>query len=116
MNSTAKDVNELEQQEFYLKKHDPIFDLAEKIGTIHQELVTATLNAYGPEVDEIIRNGIRDKHRIEGILDWLLNAAFDDAVLVYFKKLCRHLYFIDEQAAVSYVQAYREIWDEESLK
>jgi hypothetical protein len=116
MNSTAKDVNGLEQQEFCLKKQDPIFDLAEKIATIQQELVSATLNAYGAEVDEIIRNGIQDKHRIECILDRLLNAAFDEAVLVYFKKLCRHLYFIDEQAAVFYVQSYREMWDEESLK
>ena len=103
-------------KEYEMNKHDSIFEIAGKIASIQKELVAATLNAYGSEVDEIIRNGIQDKQRIEYILDRLLDAAFDAKVLVHFKTLCRHLYFIDEQAAVSYVHSYREMWDEESLK
>ncbi|MGA0333287.1 MAG: hypothetical protein ACO3NW_04965 [Kiritimatiellia bacterium] len=99
-----------------MNKSNPIYKIAENIVGIQREFVTATLNAYGPEVDEIIRNGIQDKQRIECILDWLLEAAYDEKALVYFKKLCRHLYFIDEQGATFYVQSYREMWDEESLK
>ena len=99
-----------------MKKDDPIFEIARKLSSIQRDLAAATLDAYGLEVDEIIRSGIKDKQRIECILDRLLDAAFDEKVLMHFKKLCRHLYFIDEQAAVFYVQSYREMWDEESLK
>jgi len=49
-------------------------------------------------------------------LDQLLEVAFDEKVLVTYKKLCRHYYFINPEAAVFYVQSYREVWDEESLE
>lgn len=96
-----------------MKRSDPIYKIAENINSLQRELAEVTLNAYRSEVDDIIRHGIQDKQRVEHILDRLLDAAFDEKVLEYFKKLCRHLYFFDEQAATFYVQSYREMWEDE---
>ena len=41
----------------------------------------------------------------------MLDFCFDDAVLVLYKKLCRYYYDIDPEATVSYVNAYRDMWD-----
>jgi len=62
---------------YKMDKRDPIFEIAGEIVSIQKELATATLDAYEPEVDEIIRNGILDQPHIECILDRLLDAAFD---------------------------------------
>jgi hypothetical protein len=35
-------------------------------------------------------------------------------MLVLYKKLCRYYYEIDAEAAVSYVHAYRKMWDEQT--
>lgn len=95
-------------------KYNNIFKIAEKINALHQEMIRQALDIYEPEIEEIIRMNIKDKQRIEQALDQLLEVAFDDNILHLFKKLCRHLYFIDKQAAVFYVNSYREMWDEEN--
>jgi len=37
-------------------------------------------------------------------------------MLLLYRHLCQYLYGIDENAAISYVDAYRERWDEEGVK
>jgi hypothetical protein len=59
-----------------------------------------------------LREQSRDSRRIERCLDGMLDFCFDDEMLVLFKKLCRHYFDVDPEATVSYVQAYREMWDE----
>jgi len=44
----------------------------------------------------------------------MLNFCFDQGMLELFRKLCRYYFAIDPEATVSYVLAYREIWDEEA--
>lgn len=70
--------------------------------------------AYTPLIDTVIQNESKDSHEIEQILDGLLGFACDDRMLVLFKKLCRYYYSIDPEAAVEYVDAYREMWVEEN--
>jgi len=43
----------------------------------------------------------------------MLDFCFDDEMLVFYKKLCRYYIDIDPEATASYVQAYREMWDEQ---
>ena len=93
-----------------------IFELAGQINELQQEAVRQTLSVYEAEVEQIVLNKITDRQRIENALDQLLEVAFDENVLVTYKKLCRHYYFINPEAAVFYVQSYREVWDEESLE
>lgn len=93
-----------------------ISKLAQQLKPLQQDAVRKTLAFYEPEIETIIQNKISDKQRIEQALDQLLDAAFDDRVLELYKKLCRHYYFIDPRAAISYVESYREMWDEDSLE
>ncbi len=43
----------------------------------------------------------------------MLDFCFDDKMLLLYKKLCRYYYDINPEATVSYVYAYREMWDEQ---
>lgn len=63
------------------------------------------------EVDAIIQGRVRDTLRIEHLLDHMLGFCCDLEMLVEFKRLCRYFYDLDPQATVSYVHAYREMWD-----
>lgn len=92
------------------------FELAEKLIPLQRELVRQTMAAYQPEVNAIVRNKIKDEHRIEQALTWMLDVAFDKQILQLYKKLCHYYYFINPDAAVRYVHYYREMWDEDCHK
>lgn len=95
------------------KKKDtlgPIRGLVEEMQKITQQ----SLSIYTPEVVALITEESRDVKRIERLLDGLLDFAFNSDVLVLYKKLCRYYYFIDPQATAAYVNAYREMWDEDN--
>jgi hypothetical protein len=62
-------------------------------------------------VEAILKAQDHDSRRIERCLDGMLDFCFDDEVLVLYKKLCRYYLTIDPEAAVSYVQIYREMWE-----
>ena len=66
---------------------------------------------YEPIVEQLIRDGCRDAHTIETILDRLLDFCDHASVLALYRKLCRHYYDIDPVATAEYVYAYRERWD-----
>lgn len=92
-------------------------DLAQSIGVLArniQQLAREALHQYGIEVRAILKAQTRDSRRIERCLDGMLDFCFDDGMLVLYKKLCRYYFDIDPEAVVSYVHAYREMWDEQS--
>jgi hypothetical protein len=82
--------------------------LAEQIGDVHDRAVAE----YSPAVEDILRTGNRDQRRIERTLDGLLNFCGNAAILQLFRRLCRHYSGIDPAAAVNYVNAYRNMYDE----
>jgi hypothetical protein len=67
---------------------------------------------YSNEVESIINYRVEDKRRIEALLDLILDFCFDKDILLIYKKLVRYYYGIDEDAAISYINAYRELYDE----
>ncbi|OGV17496.1 MAG: hypothetical protein A2X47_04000 [Lentisphaerae bacterium GWF2_38_69] len=71
---------------------------------------------YSKEVDAVIDSDSKDKHLIEMLLDGMLGFCWDKNMLKLYKKLCRYYYGIDSYAIASYVIAYREMWDSESLR
>jgi hypothetical protein len=75
-----------------------------------REQAVATLT---PNVQELLRSGSRDVQRIEHTLDQLLNVACLPEGLALFKTLCRHYWTLDPQATAGYVNAYREMWDDD---
>lgn len=68
---------------------------------------------YAPIVDDLIASDCRDVNRIEQILDGVLDFAGHPHGLALFRRLCRHLWHLDQQAAADYVQIYRACWDPE---
>ena len=81
-----------------------------------QSLARQAHTAYSADVDAVVRGQSRDIRRIERLLDGMLGFCFDPAMLLQFKKLCRHYYAIDPTATASYVYAYRDMWDSENTE
>lgn len=92
---------------------DPVQSIG-KLVMLTQELARDAVRQYSAEVETILRTQNCDSHRIERCLDGMLDFCFDDGMLVLYKKLCRYYYEIDPEATVSYVHAYREMWDEQT--
>lgn len=84
-----------------------------KLALAQQQLARQAEQLYSVEVEAILRDKCRDPQRIERLLDGILDFCFDDEMLRLFKKLCRYYFKIDQEATVSYVHTYREMWDEE---
>ena len=76
-----------------------------------QALQQQAVETLAPTVQDILRSGSRDAHRIEHTLDQLLDHACLPEGLALFKALCRHYWTLDPQATASYVNTYREMWD-----
>ncbi|MBI2266441.1 MAG: hypothetical protein HYU64_14955 [Armatimonadetes bacterium] len=91
-------------------------DLVKRIGELAketQELAREAVQQYSAEVEAILKEQGRDSMRIERCLDGMLDFCFDHGMLVLYKRLCRYYLDIDPEATVSYVNAYREMWDEQ---
>jgi len=76
-------------------------------------LAEQALAQYKPLVNHIITSQNTDVNHIFYTLDFMLDFCFDDQMLLLYRRLCRYLYHIDQSAAMDYVNAYREMWDEE---
>lgn len=70
------------------------------------------MRQYSAEVEAILNAQSRDSGRIERCLDGMLDFCVDQRMLALLKKLCRYYFTIDPEATVSYVNAFREMWDE----
>ena len=89
--------------------------LLESVSTLASLLVELNRQAvreYTPLVEGILRSKSRDAHQIETTLDGLLDFCGDDGALLLYRRLCRYYYGLDPAAAVEYVHAYQERWEE----
>lgn len=77
-----------------------------------QSLTKQAIQQYVPLVDQVIREQSKDHEQIKHLLDGMLDFCFDDAMLEYYKKLCRYYFKIDPNMTAEYVYAYRDLWDE----
>lgn len=94
-----------------MSKTDPIVDLASQLVSLNSRAVSV----YSPIVEQIVTQQSTDRSLIESTLDGLLGFAGTEDGLTLFKKLCRYYWDLDPLATASYISAYREMWDEESL-
>lgn len=78
-----------------------------------QRLALLAREQYSPLVESILTTGNKDVNHICYTLDGILDFCFDEQMLQLYRRLCRYLMGIDQQAAVDYVNDYREMWDEE---
>jgi hypothetical protein len=80
-----------------------------------QKLARQALPEYSVLVENIIVSKTTDQNRIEHTLDGILDFCFDADMLLLFKKLCRYYFIINPQATASYINIYREMWDNNPL-
>jgi|WetSurMetagenome_2_1015567.scaffolds.fasta_scaffold45645_2 hypothetical protein len=93
-------------------KTDDVVQQIGKLAEVLKNLAQQARSLNSIEVDAIISDKIRDLMRIERCLDRILDFCFDDEMLLLYKKLCRYYFYIDPEATVFYINAYREMWDE----
>ncbi len=86
---------------------DDIYKIADQI----VELQKIAILQYTPIVDDIIRRKERDVNEICRTLDYVLDFAGTNDGLELFKRLCAYLYTLDQQAAVDYVEIYRDHYE-----
>ena len=98
------------------KDYKELIDLIANFQVIQKEVAKKTLLICKPEVERIINTNDRDINNIEHTLDALCEVAFDDEILLLFKKLCRYYYKIDPVATAEQIQFYREMWDNDEEK
>ncbi|HAS16794.1 MAG TPA: hypothetical protein DCR39_02615 [Nitrospiraceae bacterium] len=71
---------------------------------------------YSLEVDAVVREQSQSRKRIEHLLNGMLDFCFDDEMLALYRKLCRYYFSIAPEATVSYIYAYRDLWDNEQIE
>ena len=93
-----------------------LFNGIEKLAKSMQQLSNDAYYIYEPQVNNIINSKSKETKDIEWVLTYMLDFCMNDQMLILFKKLCRYVYFIEPEIAHFYVNLYREMWDDESLK
>ena len=83
-----------------------------ELASARQQLARKAEQHYALEVEGIFQSQCLDPKRIEHLLDGMLDFCFDAQILLWYKKLCRYYFEIDPAATVSYVNAYRDMWDD----
>jgi hypothetical protein len=99
------------------KTKDPLIQSIKDLVAVSHDLARRAEQEYTCEVDAVIAEECREPERIEYLLDGMLDFGFDAAMVCLYKKLCRYYFTINPEATISYVNAYRDMWEEkESLK
>jgi hypothetical protein len=99
-----------------MSEYDDLLQSIGKIAGNMQNLQRQAACKFKPVVDDILRTRSSDIHHIEHTLDRLLDFCGCESVLQMYKQLCRHYWDIDPAAAASYVDAYREYWDNDKQR
>lgn len=104
--SSAAEIKEQDYQTVL----ESISGLVASLNDLHQRAV----QQYTPIVQSIVRSCSQDVRHIEATLDRLLDHCGYEPALVLYKQLCRYYFTLDPAATVSYINAYREMWDSET--
>ncbi|MFR1517602.1 MAG: hypothetical protein ACLSVG_02320 [Clostridia bacterium] len=87
---------------------ESIFQIAEQINQLHKK----AYDTYLPLVDDICRREVSEKE-LSYLLDYLLDFACDDKILALYKRVCRRYLYTYPSCIKSYIDAYREMWEDE---
>lgn len=87
---------------------DGIFQIARQIVQLKQK----SYAVYLPLVEDMC-NRIVSEDEVAHLLDYLLDFACDEKILGLYKRVCRRYLYIYPSYIKSYVEAYREMWEDE---
>lgn len=87
---------------------ESIFQIAEQMNQLHKK----AYDTYLPLVDDVCRREVSEKE-LSYLLDYLLDFACNNKILGLYKKLCRRYFYTYPSCIKSYIDAYREMWEED---
>ena len=85
------------------------FQIAEKISKLYQE----AYDVYLPLVEDVCSKKVSEDE-LSHLLDYLLDFASDEKILGLYKKVCRRYLYVYPRCIKFYIEAYREMWADES--
>lgn len=94
--------------------NDEFFERMGELVNEGNRVARQAYSLYAQEVDLVLKTQSRDRIHIEHLLDGILSFCFDTEILALYKKLCHYYYKLDSDATASYVNAYREMWDDDT--
>ena len=87
-----------------MKATDDFKDIVSRLEEIQEQ----GLELYSKLADEIINDRITDPHKIELVLDGLLDFSYSDRYEVLYKKICRHIFHKHTKLVEEHVAMFRE--------
>ena len=85
-----------------------IYQIAEQIVEIHQK----AYEVYLPLVGDVCGQEVSEDE-LSHLLGYLLDFAYDEKMLELYKKLCRKYLYVYPRCIRFYIEAYREMWEDE---
>jgi len=86
-----------------------IYQIAEKISKLYQE----AYDVYLPLVEDVCGIEVLEDE-LSHLLDYLLDFACDAKILGLYKKVCRRYLYTYPSCIKFYIEAYREMWEDEN--
>ena len=86
-----------------------IYQIAEQIVQLHQK----AYEVYLPLVEDVCSRSVSEDE-LSHLLDYLLDFACDEKMLGLYKKLCRRYLYVYPDCIKFYIEAYREMWGEDT--
>ena len=86
-----------------------IYQIAEQMDQLHQK----AYEAYLPLIEDVC-NRTASEDELSHLLDYLLDFACDEKMLELLKKVCRRYLYVYPDCIKFYIEAYREMWGEET--
>ena len=84
------------------------YQIAEKISKLYQE----ENGVYLPLVEDVCSRKVSEDE-LSRLLDYLLYFAWDEKILGLYKKGCRRYLYLYPSCIKDYIEAYREMWEDE---
>jgi len=101
----TENVNDIDEDKLF-------FDVSELAKGI-LDLAKSVVPYFKEFTDDVIQERITDIKEIEWQLTHMLSYCFDDEILLLYKAVLRKLYYKYPDTVVSYVQFYREMYEDE---
>ena len=85
-----------------------IYQIAEQIVQLHQK----AYEVYLPLVEDVCSRTVSEDE-LSHLLDYLLDFACDEKMLGLYKRVCRKYLDVYPGCIKNYIEAYREMWEDE---
>ena len=86
---------------------ESIYKIAEKISKLYRE----AYDVYLPLVEDVCSREVSEDE-LSHLFDYLLDFACDEKILELYKKVCRRYLYVYPGCIKSYIEAYREMWED----